>query len=447
MNIRRRHKPNCAKKKDATKRCNCDGPWQARIADPERPGHRLEKTFPAGRKDEAIAWVMEQETSKRNGGWISPRIAEQPFGDLLTTWQENWSNKLSPTTAARYQTIVEKYLRPEFGSTPIGSITHERVQRFIDRLDADPTLAAGTVRGIYSVLRNAMCRGVRNGMVKVNPCTKIELPKQSREPMLFLTADEVRKLAEGIDAHYRVLIYTAAYTGLRAGELLALRREDVDLKRGTLTVSRSLREVNGHLSEGDTKTAYSQRTISLPKFLNAMLAEHMLGSEHELVFASKTGKQLRYNNFYKRHFRPTVTGYEKADGTVVPGALPERLHGLRFHDLRHTCASLSVAAGAHVKQVQVRLGHASVQITLDRYTHLFPRAEEALAEKLDAIFYAPVEDAPVVESNVVSARALAHLSTSSRRARHTGASACPGLPDSWDSREVRPPSTRNGHRA
>jgi integrase len=175
--------------------------------------------------------------------------------------------------------------------------------------------------------------------------------------------------------------------------LLALRRGDIDLKRGTLTVARSLREVNGHLTEGETKTAYSQRTISLPKFLNTMLAEHLLASDHELVFASKTGKALRYNNFYKRHFRPTVTGYEKADGTKVPGALPAALGGLRFHDLRHTCASLSVAAGAHVKQVQVRLGHASVQITLDRYTHLFPSAEEALAEKLDAIFHAPVESA------------------------------------------------------
>jgi integrase len=74
-------------------------------------------------------------------------------------------------------------------------------------------------------------------------------------------------------------------------------------------------------------------------------------------------------------------------------SFPAHLHGLRFHDLRHTCASLSVAAGAHVKQVQARLGHASVQITLDRYTHLFPSAEEALAEKLDAIFHAPVESA------------------------------------------------------
>jgi integrase len=82
--------------------------------------------------------------------------------------------------------------------------------------------------------------------------------------------------------------------------------------------------------------------------------------------------------------------------------LPERLAGLRAHDLRHTCASLSVEAGAHIKQVSMRLGHASVQITLDRYTHLFPSAEAALSEKLDAIFYAPVEAEPVVESNVVS---------------------------------------------
>jgi integrase len=396
--VRKRHRATCAKRGDARKRCNCDGPWQARYPDPKRPGttHKIERQFRTER--EAKAWLISEQASAQVGGWIDPRTADRSFGDVLTAWQESWPTKLSPTTAARYQTIVEKYLRPEFGAAAIGSITHEWVQRYIDRLSNDPKLAAGTVRGIYSVMRNAMSRAVRLGMVKANPCTKVELPKQSREEMKFLTADEVRKLAEHIDAHYRVLIYTAAYTGLRAGELLALRRDDLDLKRGVLTVRRSLREVNGHLSFGDTKTTNSHRTISLPKFLNAMLAEHLLASEHELVFASKTGKPLRYNNFYKRHFRLAVAGYTKADGTVVPGALPAHLHSLRFHDLRHTAASLAIEAGAHVKQVSVRLGHASVQITLDRYTHLFPSAEEALAEKLDAIFQAE----PVAPSNVAT---------------------------------------------
>jgi integrase len=124
------------------------------------------------------------------------------------------------------------------------------------------------VRNVYAVLRTAMAKGVRMGVVCVNPCTDVDLPRARREEMLFLTADEVRTLAEAIDPHYRVLIYTAAYTGLRAGELGGLRRQDVDLLRGVVNVRRALKDVNGRLELGPTKT-HAQRTVSLPTFLPA----------------------------------------------------------------------------------------------------------------------------------------------------------------------------------
>lgn len=97
---------------------------------------------------------------------------------------------------------------------------------------------------------------------------------------------------------------------------------------------------------------------------------------------------MRHNVFYRRHFKRAVAGYTDTKGLYHPGALPAEKHGLRFHDLRHTCAALSVAAGAHVKLISARLGHSSVQITLDRYAHLYPSVEEALAEQLDATFVA-----------------------------------------------------------
>ena len=98
------------------------------------------------------------------------------------------------------------------------------------------------------------------------------------------------------------------------------------------------------------------------------------------MFPSKTGKPLRHNLFYRRHFKPAARA-----------ALPAAKHGLRFHDLRHTCAALSVAAGAHVKLISARLGHSSVQITLDRYAHLFPSVEEALGEQLDVLYHTAPE--------------------------------------------------------
>jgi integrase len=108
---------------------------------------------------------------------------------------------------------------------------------------------------------------------------------------------------------------------------------------------------------------------------------------------------VRQGLFYGRYFKRAVRGYELR-GKKIPGALPPEKHGLRFHDLRHTCAALSVAAGAHVKLISARLGHSSVQITLDRYAHLFPSVEEALGEQLDALY-----NAEPVESNVTPLRA------------------------------------------
>lgn len=368
--------------------------WQARYPDPARGGtHKIERVFRT--KREAEDWLVQQQAAVLGGTHISPRQADRPFGDVLDAWQESWDGRLSPTTLRRYESIIAKYLRPEFGARKIGALTHEVVQRYINRLAADATIAPGTVRNIYAVLRTAMAKGVRMGMVRVNPCTEIDLPRARREEMLFLTADEVRALAEAIDPHYRVLIYTAAYTGLRAGELGGLRRQDVDLLRGVLHVRRALKDANGRLSLGPTKT-HAQRTITLPRFLRDMLADHLArpapgGTGPDApVFWMKSGGPLRHGLVYGRYFKRAVCGYTLR-GKQVSGALPAAKHNLRFHDLRHTCASLLIAQGAHPKLISARLGHSTIQITLDRYGHLFPSVEEALAEKLDAAFAAGTE--------------------------------------------------------
>ena len=364
--------------------------WQARYTDPADPRRRVEKTFRT--KREAEDWLVSQQAAVLAGTHIGPRQSERPFKDVIDAWKESWGARLSPTTARRYEQIVALYLLPEFGNRPIGAITHEAVQRYVNRLATDPSIAPGTVRNVYAVLRNAMNKAVRMGLARVNPCTAIDLPRSPREEMLFLTAGEVAAVADAITGYYKTLVYTAAYTGLRAGELLALQRQDVDLLRGTLHVRRALKDVGGRLSFGPTKT-YATRTIALPRFLREMLGEHLAqplsggNGPDALVFPSQTGLPLRHQLFYRRHFKPAVRR-----------ALPPGKHGLRFHDLRHTCAALSIAAGAHPKLISARLGHSSVTITLDRYGHLFPSVEEALAEKLDAAFGASQEPA---QSNVV----------------------------------------------
>ena len=366
--------------------------WEARIPDPSRPGgtHKLERTFRT--KQEAEDWIASQRVSILLGNYIDARQGERPFSDVIASWRESWPNRLSPTTERRYQSILDKYLVPEFGRSPIAKVTHERVQRYVNRLSGDVSIAPGTVRNVYAVLRTACAKGVRLGMLHASPCSQIDLPRARRQEMLFLSADEVGVVAEAIDPQYRTLIYTAAYTGMRAGELGGLERRDVDLLRGVIHVRRALKDVNGKLELGPTKT-HATRTVSLPKFLVEMLREHLndpsggTGPEAP-VFTMKGGGRLRHGAVYSRYFRRAVAGWADKRGRRYPGALPERLHGLRFHDLRHTCAALSIAAGAHPKLISARLGHSSITITLDRYGHLFPSVEEALAEKLDAAFAA-----------------------------------------------------------
>lgn len=370
--------------------------------------YKIERTFSSER--DAKDWLVSQQASVLQGAWVDPRKAERPFSDVVAAWQESWPGRLSPTTDRRYRSILDKYLLPEFGSSPVGRVTHEAVQRYINRLaaetDADgkPAHAPGTVRNVYAVLRSALAKGVRLGMLTTNPCTDIDLPRARREEMLFLTADEVRAVAEKIDPHYRVLIYTAAYTGLRAGELGGLQRGDVDLLRGVLHVRRALKDVNGRLELGPTKT-HAQRTVSLPTFLRDMLRDHLATATSggtgpdAYAFTLKSGSPLRHGMVYGRYFRRAVAGWTDARSVHHPGALPERLHGLRFHDLRHTCAALSIAAGAHPKLICARLGHSTITITLDRYGHLFPSVEEALAEALDAAFAADPDTNVSVLSN------------------------------------------------
>jgi integrase len=190
--------------------------------------------------------------------------------------------------------------------------------------------------------------------------------------MRFLTASEVDRLAAAIRPPYGVLILAAAYTGLRAGELAGLRVEYLDLLAGRAEVVESITEVGGKLLAGPPKSG-QRRTVALPRFLCEEFGRYLADRPHrpaDLVFTMPQGGPLRQSMLSQRIFKPAVR---------AAGLDP----ALRFHDLRHTAASLLVAHGATVLAVAAQLGHASPTITLDRYAHLFPGEADQLAERLD----------------------------------------------------------------
>lgn len=223
-----------------------------------------------------------------------------------------------------------------------------------------------------------MDEAVDHKLMAESPCRKIALPRAERQEHLYLQPAEVERLATAIDPLFRALIYSAVYLGCRWGELVGLKRQNLNLLQRQVMIVGTLEEVGGRAPRyvEETKTKSSRRTVSVPSFLCEILGEHVgLVPQGEFVFLGRDGAPLRRNNFRRRHWKPALT----------TAGLPDRL---RFHDLRHTCASILIAQGAHPKEIQARLGHASIVTTMDRYGHLLPSLGTQLDHNLQDVFHA-----------------------------------------------------------
>lgn len=327
--------------------------WQARWRKPGDPRTRRERLFRT--KREAERWVTAMETDALRGMYTDPRKSERPLAEVADAWRETWGD-LEPKTRAGYEAILQRHVLPRFGRAKLGAISTEEVQRFVNELAAQR--APNTVRRVYSVLRAVLRVAVERGYLHVNPCDAVKLGSKKRAGVrrshLYLEGAELRALAEAIGPPYRVPVYVAGSCGLRAGELWALRRRDVNLLAGTLTVRYALKEVRSSAESladdkglviGPPKSRASRRTISLPGGLHPMLDDLLaspgirakgkgyavareagvergdLGYTDDpsdpgrLLFVTPTGHPVRHNRFYTRVFQP-----------AVKAALPARLH-------------------------------------------------------------------------------------------------------------------------
>lgn len=376
--------------------------WRARYPDPLKGGTaQIERTF--NTKREAEGWLDDLKHSARTGLYIDPGQAQRTFADVAQEWRTTWTD-LEPKTKAGYDSILKGHVLPRFGKARVGAITSDAVQRFINELAADR--APNTVRRIYSVVRGVLALAVERRYLAAKPADPVRLPKKAstKQERIYLTAAEVHALATATAAHWRVAVYVAAYIGLRAGELWALRRRDIDLLRGELHVRRALKDINTTstaltpdekgLILGPTKTP-AERKVSIPApirpLLQEHLAQHLPGGDGPdgLVFTTPNGYPVRHGLFYRRVFRP-----------AVEAALPPHKHRLRWHDLRHTCAALSLSVSPNLQAVQARLGHDDIRTTINVYGHLLPSVDEALSDGLGRVF----EEAQAAQSNVAPLR-------------------------------------------
>lgn len=342
--------------------------WVARYSDPD--GTRRAKTL--DRKIDAQNYLSQIVTSKLHGNYVDPARGKITAGPMADKWLETQGH-LKQSTYARYAGIVEKWIKPRWGTTPLVKITHEDVAAWISSI----RLSAASVQYVHRVFSLILELAVRGGRISRNPAHGIRLPKNTKTEKRFLTAEEVFRLADAaaeypipeVGGQYRTLVLVLAFCGLRWGEVAGLKVGRVNLLKRRLLVAETVSEVGGHLVWGTPKN-HQARSVPIPGFLvDLLMSETSDKAPDDLVFTTWHGRPLRNLNFRRDVF-------DKA-------AEDAGLAGLTPHELRHTAASLAVSAGANVKAVQRMLGHASAAMTLDVYSGLFDDDLDRVAARLD----------------------------------------------------------------
>jgi integrase len=324
------------------------------------------------KKIDAERFVVEMESRKLRGIWTNPEHGKELFGKWLDEWWETTTN-LRPSSRARDESYMEKHVRPRFGDVPLAKISQVDVRAWV--ADLSKRRKPATVHLIYQILARALDAAVDGGMIPLSPCRNISLPKIEHGEPRFLTPEQVNRIVGAAHDYYRTLILTAAYLGPRWGELAGLRPKNVDILHRKLHIVEQATELKGVVTLGSPlKTPASRRTITIPKFLVPLL-EEQIGRNKELVFPSRDGMPMRRTNFRRRTWDAAL---KKAELSPT----------IRFHDLRHTSVAFAIARGAHPKAIQERIGHSSINTTLNVYGGLFPRLEEAIADGLDELYVA-----------------------------------------------------------
>lgn len=341
-----------------------NGNWLARWRDPS--GQSRSKSF--ARKVDAERFLSQLTADLHRGAYIDPAASKVLLESLAVTWTAGLAH-LKPSTAERYRGIVSRHIIPRWGRWPLRSITHSDVSAWIGDLQR-AGLAPGTIRQTYRVLSLILDAAVKDGRVARNPASGVALPRGVRSEPRFLTAVEVGMLAKA-SGPYRLTVLILAFTGLRFGELVALRVKRVDAARRRITVAESASEVGGELIWSTPKT-HQTRSVPVPASLMVELVAECQGKgPDDTVFTAPAGGPLRLGNWRGRTFDPAC----RSAGLI----------GVTPHDLRHTAASLAIAAGANVKAVQGMLGHASAAMTLDIYAGLFPDDLDNVGAVLDGV--------------------------------------------------------------
>ncbi len=357
-----------------------NGGWCAQYTVYTAAGRKRKTLY--GKTRQEVAAKLSKALADRENGLVYD-TGNLTIGEYLDRWlAECVKGTVRESTFERYEYAIRPHIKPALGPVKLKSLTSAHVRRFYrEKLKAG--LASTTVHKMHVVLHKALDQAGADGLIPRNVTDALKLPRVDREEITPLTAEEANRLIDATNGDRLEALYVLAiHTGLRQGELLALKWDDLDLEAGTLRVRRTLTYAGGKHTLSEPKTKKSRRTIRLTMGVVASLQDHLerqieeldrLGSLYRtggLVFANKIGGTINPSNLRNRSFARLL----KRAGLRAD---------TRFHDLRHTCATLLLSRNVNPKIVSEMLGHASIAITLDTYSHVLPDMQEKAAKALE----------------------------------------------------------------
>lgn len=333
---------------------------------------------------EAKKALIEEKHKINNDNFIMPQ--KTTFREYITNWITQHKNNLSPTTYNRYRGIIDQDIIPNLGDIELQKLNAIHIQNFYNKMLE--RLSGKTVMQYHRIIHKSLKTAYKMQIIPKNPAEFVDVPKVKKYKASVYTKKEVKQLLESVkNTRIEVPVNLALGLGLRAGEMLGLRWTDIDFNKGIINITQTAvrGENSGEVIFKDPKSETSLRTLTAPEALLKILKEHKIkqmelqlqsygefNNEYNLVFTQITGKPMSSASF-SRMFRDFLKR--------------KNLPLIRFHDLRHTNASLMLASGTSAKVASSRLGHSSIGITMDLYTHVLQELEQDAAEKLNDVIY------------------------------------------------------------